>query len=169
MKKILSITLVFFVGCFAIYLYLPLNMIFCLSEILEVQLPKDVECNNYWLNTEGKDRSTYMLWAVLEGKEESMKIFLDELKMKTFIPEDYKGTVNMYRIAKLSWWTPPSVAEQTNYQFFANEIHNLKQKQNYVKIQAELIGEKTFLIQSGNIKDLKKRIKKRSKFRWLFI
>ena len=141
-------------------------------DVLQYALPEGVECVNQSYNDFGRDRSIYDYHILLRGDAQKLLAYTQLLGLKEE-GEDVRRPVastevfgrkeksenslanthdNFMKSDGLKWWNPPSLSNKTEYRAFQRKYGTPSSKdKQYCRTRAELIGDKLYLAQVGDI------------------
>jgi hypothetical protein len=126
-------------------------------HVLGVELPEGVECVGELYNQTGIDRTWYDYHGAFQGGHTCLLSYLTALRLEEKDRTNFNGTINMGWVTSYAWWAPPSTAGCGEYTFFEKKIGFSGDNRPFIKAQAELVGDRLFIVQFGDIKSLKRK------------
>jgi uncharacterized protein YneF (UPF0154 family) len=165
LKNKVSILIIILVVVFLLFLTVG-NYVFarCFSgdEILNEKLSSKAKAVKCMLDAWGRERKYYSFYAVYQGNTNELFDITLMLNLKR-VKMESKPLIDMNKYRSESWWNPPSISTNLNYVCFEKEIRDENAApQKLLKCRAELISNTLFIQQVGDIKSLRKQLKKNS-------
>jgi hypothetical protein len=167
LRKILFIIGLAIAVSLLIYILIPINFIISAKDILNIDMEGiNYECSKFGF---GGGSTTYSLKIVFGGNPNQISRLAINLNLQEVQQSDYQGTINTRGDNIPEWWLPSSnKSNGMEYTFYANDTLFL-QKGDNVKRQAELMGNKLYFIEIGNVKSLRKKLKADKNWKWVFL
>jgi len=135
------------------------------KDVLLINIPVDVNCENEKFMHNGFDRPYYSYILVLAGSPNNLMDIINMLGLQEVDFKTYKG-VNYMDDYLLDWWVPPSVSKTENFKFYQKSIYWSKGRSHLrSRIQVELTPNKLYLASIGDMTTLRMRLRERS---WIF-